>query len=585
MALIVNGITAPTGTELNTVKTNLTSLAMRQLRAKYSLVDMIVDEFTDTTGIDTSASNEDALVYDSGYFGCYGTHTTVTTFDINGVETRDGTIQTLTTSFPGASNRTIVIEAWGGRGGASSFSWTQTYNREDSLEENLEYAHNNSDASHGYRSHNKGIASGGAVSIFMRGMNDGYKNSDSGWNGGFTVRLKGTYTGWQGGETLLICVGKAGNSGYWGHGGNSGGGGMSAIILDHGSGNNIGQTRGSGNSTRYTPILVAGGGGGAAVKEGYSYNQGSKAWLDAKPFDETDAHVANSTGSSKALTNASGASNCTRAARTNGQGGDPWNQSGAYPGGGGAGWNTIGADGTAHNGNGQGGMHLTNSTPFYGGLGLGSYGNCSGGFGGGGSGNLGGAGGGGGFSGGSSAGMWSAEGCNGAGGGSLFGYTTASGGGYNNTIGVTENTNVEAKTIAHASPTPNGGHNGRVIVTQTSLVNAVNATLVSNATTASSTPSKTTISIGYSNGAGTATINTDIKGWVSKDGGSNWVQATLVDKGSIGTYNLLIAHDIDISDATSNQTDGGVAMKWKITTHNQASGKYQRLHSVALGWK
>ena len=137
MALIVNGITAPTGTELNTVKTNLTSLAMRQLRAKYSLVDMIVDEFTDTTGIDTSASNEDALVYDSGYFGCYGTHTTVTTFDINGVETRDGTIQTLTTSFPGASNRTIVIEAWGGRGGASSFSWTQTYNREDSLEENL----------------------------------------------------------------------------------------------------------------------------------------------------------------------------------------------------------------------------------------------------------------------------------------------------------------------------------------------------------------------------------------------------------------------------------------------------------------
>ena len=83
----------------------------------------------------------------------------------------------------------------------------------------------------------------------------------------------------------------------------------------------------------------------------------------------------------------------------------------------------------------------------------------------------------------------------------------------------------------------------------------------------------------------TDTLNTDIKGYVSKDGGSNWVQATLVDKGSIGTYNLLTAIDEDVSDATSNQTDGGVAMKWKITTHNQASNMYQRIHSVALGWK
>ena len=65
MAIISNGITLET--DLNSVKTNLTSLAMRQLRAKYSLVNMIVDEFTDTSGIDTSASNEDALVFDSGY--------------------------------------------------------------------------------------------------------------------------------------------------------------------------------------------------------------------------------------------------------------------------------------------------------------------------------------------------------------------------------------------------------------------------------------------------------------------------------------------------------------------------------------
>ena len=90
--------------------------------------------------------------------------------------------------------------------------------------------------------------------------------------------------------------------------------------------------------------------------------------------------------------------------------------------------------------------------------------------------------------------------------------------------------------------------------------------------------------VGYKNAAGTATINTDIKGYVSRDG-TNFTEVTLVDKGSIGTYNLLTAIDEDVSDATSNQTDGGVAMKWKITTHNQASNMYQRIHSVALGWK
>ena len=138
--------------------------------------------------------------------------------------------------------------------------------------------------------------------------------------------------------------------------------------------------------------------------------------------------------------------------------------------------------------------------------------------------------------------------------------------------------------MTNKCPSEFGGFNGQVIITEKSTVLA-NATLVSVATTATSTPSKATISIGYSNGAGTGTINTDIKGYVSKDGGTNWVQATLVDKGSIGTYSLLTAIDVDVSDATSNQTDGGVAMKWKITTHNQTAIMNQRIHSVALGWK
>jgi len=61
MALIVNGTTAPTGTDLNTVKTNLTSLAMKQSLVKYSLVDMIVDEYIDAAGIDAGNSTNDIL--------------------------------------------------------------------------------------------------------------------------------------------------------------------------------------------------------------------------------------------------------------------------------------------------------------------------------------------------------------------------------------------------------------------------------------------------------------------------------------------------------------------------------------------
>ena len=576
MAIISNGITLET--DLNSVKTNLTSLAMRQLRAKYSLVNMIVDEFTDTSGIDTSASNEDALVFDSGYFGCYGTHTTVTTFVVNGAETSVGTLQTLTTAFPGAANRTLVIEAWGARGGASSFSWKQTYDREDSTEEWVEYMHDDSARNRHVIMGNANISPHWPHKLYDEGK------LGNGFGGGFAARLKGTFSNLQGGENLLICVGKTGNSAFNGHGPHSGGGGMSAVFLDHGSGNNWGQTRGSANSSRYTPLLVAGGGGGAGTRWGYAYNQTGKPW-DGTRMYEADAESSSTNGASSALTNAHGSNHSAAAARVDGAGGAPYQPSSSYyPGGGGSGWNSPGGAGTTHAGNGAGGNHLSHSNVLYGGEGTGSYGDCSGGFGGGGSGNLNGGGGGGGFSGGSSAGAWSGEGCNGAGGGSLFGYTTAAGGGYNNTIGITVNTDVVAVLNANKTPAANQ-LDGHVIITQTSLVNAVNATLVSNATTATSTPSKATISIGYSNGAGTATINTDIKGYVSKDGGSNWVQATLVDKGSIGTYNLLTAIDEDVSDATSNQTDGGVAMKWKITTHNQASGKYQRLHSVALGWK
>ena len=83
------------------------------------------------------------------------------------------------------------------------------------------------------------------------------------------------------------------------------------------------------------------------------------------------------------------------------------------------------------------------------------------------------------------------------------------------------------------------------------------------------------------NSAGTATLNTDIKGYVSRDSGANWTQGTLVDEGSWGTNKKVLAfHDLDISSQPS-----GTAMCYKITTHNQSAAKGTKIHATSIGWK
>lgn len=107
-----------------------------------------------------------------------------------------------------------------------------------------------------------------------------------------------------------------------------------------------------------------------------------------------------------------------------------------------------------------------------------------------------------------------------------------------------------------------------------------NMTLVSNASTADAAPDKADIVMTYTNGAGTATINTDLKAYVSRDGGTTWTQATLVADGTSGGHNILVAHNIDISSQPS-----GTSMKYKIETLNQSASKETRIQAVSLGWK
>ena len=133
----------------------------------------------------------------------------------------------------------------------------------------------------------------------------------------------------------------------------------------------------------------------------------------------------------------------------------------------------------------------------------------------------------------------------------------------------------------------NGGH-GVVLVRYannafTSLSEGGNATLQSVDTTAvDGAPTKADLIMLIENFAGTATLNTDIKGYISRDSGTTFTQGTLVDEGSYATSTkkIIAFHDLDISGQPS-----GTSVCYKITTHNQSASKKTRIHAVSHGWK
>tara|TARA_B100000686_G_scaffold326836_1_gene385095 strand:+ start:160 stop:1698 length:1539 start_codon:yes stop_codon:yes gene_type:complete len=108
-----------------------------------------------------------------------------------------------------------------------------------------------------------------------------------------------------------------------------------------------------------------------------------------------------------------------------------------------------------------------------------------------------------------------------------------------------------------------------------------NLSLQSVANTASSVPTKGDLIVLIEDNAGTATLNTDIKGYISRDNGSNWSQGTLVSEGSWGANRTIVSfHNLDISGQPS-----GTSMKYKIETLNQDANKVTKIHATSLGWK
>ena len=126
-----------------------------------------------------------------------------------------------------------------------------------------------------------------------------------------------------------------------------------------------------------------------------------------------------------------------------------------------------------------------------------------------------------------------------------------------------------------------GHYMGEVEFYEEALSSASNFTLISTATTAATAPTSSSLIFIMENRLGTATLNTDIKGYISRDDGSNYTEVTLVDEGTYGSnQKIIVAHDVDISSQPS-----GTSMRYKIQSFNQGSSKITKVRAVSLGWK
>jgi hypothetical protein len=84
----------------------------------------------------------------------------------------------------------------------------------------------------------------------------------------------------------------------------------------------------------------------------------------------------------------------------------------------------------------------------------------------------------------------------------------------------------------------------------------------------------------YTNGSGTATLNTDLTAEFSADNGSNWTSMTLAAQGTTGSASphfIVSAHNVTAGVS-------GTGMKYRIKTLNQGAAKETRIQAVSLGW-
>ena len=121
-------------------------------------------------------------------------------------------------------------------------------------------------------------------------------------------------------------------------------------------------------------------------------------------------------------------------------------------------------------------------------------------------------------------------------------------------------------------------NNGGINSSGSFLQEVVNATGSYQSVTinAASTTSKMGVVITYTDAAGTATLNTDLKVFLSADNGSNYTLVTLVAQPNFATgVKMAKANDVTISNT-------GTQLKYKVEFANQSASKETRVNGVSL---
>ena len=85
----------------------------------------------------------------------------------------------------------------------------------------------------------------------------------------------------------------------------------------------------------------------------------------------------------------------------------------------------------------------------------------------------------------------------------------------------------------------------------------------------------------YSDGAGTAVINTNITAEISADNGSTWTTfSALTSQGTTGGHTIVSAHDQTITSTIT----APYSMRYRIKTLVQSAALATRIQAVSLGW-
>ena len=103
----------------------------------------------------------------------------------------------------------------------------------------------------------------------------------------------------------------------------------------------------------------------------------------------------------------------------------------------------------------------------------------------------------------------------------------------------------------------------------------LNMTLISVSNTAEAQPSDARIVL-FEEDVDSITINTDLKAYVSRDGGTTYSQVTLVDEGDYENGKRILIGTVDVSGQPA-----GTSIKWKAETLNN---KDLKLHGIGELW-